>query len=101
MHQIIEKRVFNIYRRGTVITTRNDNSFLECRSNEGLIAFWGSAGNMENIQQILVAPMPCQVECEIAAPSLHFNHDHWVPEHGKIAFLPGSPQVPPKGTSSP
>lgn len=101
MHKIIGKGVFNIYRRGTVKTTRNDNSFLECRSDKGLIAFWGSAGNNANIQQILVAPLPCQVECDIAAPSLHFNHDHWVPEHGKIIFLPGSTQVPPEGTPSP
>ena len=56
------------------------------------VAIWGSVGNTRNIDKVLGASLPCEIECETKPPNewarLEHGHDYWVPEGGRLRVRP-------------
>jgi len=82
--------VFNLvgFEEGGVMQSQgSDNLRLVCLiEGGGKLAVWGRTGERKNIDRVLGAGMPCQVECETIAPSawaIQKGHSCWVPE-GRI-----------------
>ena len=71
-----------------ISTTLKGNSFLECRTDGGLMAaFWGSSRSMRNIQAVGQHKPPFTVRCACIDPSMSFpNHDVWIPENSTLEF---------------
>jgi hypothetical protein len=57
----------------------------------GKLAIWGEEGSRENIDKVLTAGMPCEVECECRAPNRwgtqQYGHSYWVPQDRKLRVL--------------
>ena len=75
------------YEEGGPIET--DNAVrLVCRTETNeIIAIWGSAGNMKNIDSVIAAGLPCEIQCETREPrawARDLGHNYWVPEHAPI-----------------
>jgi hypothetical protein len=66
---------------------------LVCRiEGDGKLAVWGSTGSRENINNVLAAGMPCEVECD-CKPALEpqatlYGHTYWVPQGNKLRVVP-------------
>jgi len=57
----------------------------------GKLAVWGSIGSCENIDNVLAAGMPCEVECDCILPkqwAMRYGHTNWVPQGNKLRVLP-------------
>jgi hypothetical protein len=75
----------------------NENLRLTCLiDGDGILAVWGSPGNHKNIDTVLAARMPCEVECEcIPAKDSWTNqhgHKYWVPERGSLRVIEERPR---------
>jgi hypothetical protein len=66
--------------------TSNGNSFLECQTSSGTVAFWGSSQNMKNIREIQQAQTPFKIVCDSIRANWS-NHDLWIPESGVISSI--------------
>ena len=57
----------------------------------GKLAIWGTEGLRENIDKVLAAGMPCEVECECRVPdewgTKQYGHSYWVPQNRKLSVL--------------
>ena len=54
------------------------------------IAIWGSEHSRNNIDAVLKAGLPCNIECEYRPPGpfgKKFGHTHWVPEDCHLRIL--------------
>ena len=64
---------------------------LVCRTETNeIVAIWGSAGNRGNIDTMIAAGLPCEIECEtraLADWARGRGHDYWVPEHAKFRAI--------------
>lgn len=81
------QRTFRVLRIGDEQTTKNGNLYLECVTDEGLVAFWGSANNRKNILSIKVETAPFTVRCDPWRESNFSQHGFWIPEHSRIDIL--------------
>ena len=56
------------------------------------VAIWGSVGNTRNIDKVLGASLPCEIECETKPPNewarLEHGHDYGVPEDARLRVRP-------------
>jgi hypothetical protein len=66
--------------------TSNGNSYLECQTNSGTVAFWGSSQNMKNIREIQQAQTPFEIVCDSIKANWS-NHVLWIPESGVISSI--------------
>ena len=83
-----QQRDLTITQVGGISKTANENLFLECATNAGCVAFWGSQANTENITELQKRQPPLDIRCGCIAPSSAFqHHDLWVPESEGIQFL--------------
>ena len=49
---LMQSVTFKIIRQGQLQSTEKGNYYLECDTDKGKIAIWGSRGNLQNIQTI-------------------------------------------------
>ena len=77
------------YLTSSVQSTTNGNLFLECNSNVGRVAFWGTPADSENIDAVRRRTPPFRVRCGCIAPtSATFpGHAVWVPQNQRIDFI--------------
>jgi hypothetical protein len=70
-------------------TPNDDNSFLECRTDLGRAAFWGSRLSMRNIEAIGRHKLPFTVRCGCVDPNGAWfpSHDVWIPETSELEFI--------------
>jgi len=76
-------RCFVVTEVRTPQTTENENTYLECDTDEGVVAFWGSPSNMTNIRKIRALDLPARV----AAGCIDSNwdqHQFWCPENAGL-----------------
>jgi len=60
--------------------------FVECVERGGLVAFWGSSGNMHNIERIRGIAPPFTTVCGCITPTWP-RHILWIPERAPILSL--------------
>jgi hypothetical protein len=57
----------------------------------GKLVVWGSEGSHGNIDRVMRAGIPCDVECEVIPPepwgAIRYGHTHWVPQSRKLRVL--------------
>ena len=83
-----EEKTFKITCVGPTERTHRDNMFIECASDRGVVAFWGSLHSWENLVAIQARQTPFEVRCGCRAPMDNFpRHQYWVPETASIHFL--------------
>lgn len=72
-----------------VSSTPNENVFVECATDAGRAAFWGSPANTRNISQLQQRKTPFRVRCGCITPSQSTfpGHDLWIPQTEVIEFL--------------
>lgn len=68
---------------GEVQTTPKGNSFVECVTDVGVVAFWGDANNMTNIEVVKHAQPPFKATCG-CIPSNWKQHALWVPQSATV-----------------
>jgi hypothetical protein len=73
----------------------NTNLRLVCLiKGGGKLAVWGCVGSQQNIDIVLRAGTPCDVECDcLPAPEewrTKFDHRYWVPQGNKLRVLKGT-----------
>ena len=72
---------------------RNADHRLVCNiDGGGKIAIWGSKHSRSNIESVLKASLPCDIECEYRLPepwAKRYGHTHWVPENCHLHILEG------------
>jgi hypothetical protein len=74
-------REFEVRRVGALMPAPNNSSCLECETSLGMIAFWGDARSMVNIEAIRAASPPFRVRCGCITPRRTVsNHVLWVPQ---------------------
>lgn len=64
--------------------------YVEADVDGGTIAFWGSATNMSNIQEVQRTPTPFRIICDCINSNWN-QHDRWVPERGGIYVIEATP----------
>ena len=74
-------------RIGVLRTTSNGNSYLECQTQVGQIAVWGSAINRRNISLLQQQQVPFEAVMS-CIPGRWAQHSYWVPEGTVIDLLP-------------
>ena len=85
---------------GAVQHSPKGHPFVECKAKGGTVAFWGSPGNIKNIQEIQQTKAPFTIICD-SIKSNWPNHDLWIPERGEIYFVgPIEAQSPSPSRSS-
>lgn len=72
-----------------VHTTARGNTYLECGTDVGMVAFWGDEGDRRNIQLLQEARLPATVTCGCIASNWS-QHRLWVPQHSCITVLEGT-----------
>lgn len=72
---------------GLMRTTSNGNSYLECQTQAGQIAIWGSGMNRRNIDLVQQQQVPFEAEMSCIA-GRWAQHAYWVPEGTIIELLP-------------
>ena len=88
-----DERIFRITSVGEMKGT--SNFFIECSSDVGVVAFWGSVSSWENLKAIQARPTPFTIRCGIRSPSPKFpSHKYWVPETATIQFLDAESSEP-------
>jgi hypothetical protein len=60
--------------------------YVECRVDGGTVAFWGSPGNMTNIETVKSAAVPFKTICDCIDANWP-QHALWVPERAAIYVL--------------
>jgi hypothetical protein len=82
------------YEEGGPVKSRDSaNVRLVCLTdaNERLV-IWGEEGSdRRNIDRVLVAGLPCQIECDYIEPSEtlkdKFGHKYWIPQGAKLEVV--------------
>jgi hypothetical protein len=78
--QLIELEVTRVSQRHQ---TAKGNFWIECATNQGVVAVWGKAGNMANITAIEARTPPFKATCG-CIPSNWPEHAFWVPEYATM-----------------
>ncbi len=83
-------RDFTVFRVGPLQHAFKGN-YLECATDIGTVAIWGSAQNTNNINAVHLAETPFRVKALCINPNANYpQHDLWVPENSPIKFISGS-----------
>lgn len=84
-----EQREFQVTFKKPVVTTQNGNSFLECNTSLGIVAFWGDDWSMANIRAIESKAVPFRVRCGCITSNSPFDQQHqlWVPQTEHLEFI--------------
>lgn len=85
MTAAVQPRQLIIHWVGKLRVTPRGNRYLECESQEGRVAVWGSGKNMRNINLLRGQALPCDVVM-LGVPSGWEGHDFWVPEDTTLYF---------------
>ena len=76
------------------VRSSNDNLRLVCLiEGGGKLAIWGQTGSRANIDAVLNAGTPCDLECECILPerwAARYGHSHWVPQGNTLRVLTGA-----------
>jgi hypothetical protein len=72
-----------------------DNLRLVCvLEGGGKLAIWGKDGASENIDKVVRAGLPCNIECEFRPPgdvqAQKFGHTHWVRQDYDLTIVTSS-----------
>lgn len=75
----------------------NGYPLVECRTDLGVVAFWGSVGRRVNLDKLLslVAPVHVRAGCRPPGPGFP-SHSLWVPETAEFAAMDAAVKEPPK-----
>jgi len=78
---------------GQVRSQESPNLRLVCitDSNEKLVIWGEEDKNRTNIDKVLQAGLPCQIDCEYREPTddfrKKFGHTYWVPQDAKLELM--------------
>src|SRR5262245_16334507 len=80
------QRTFVIHRILSESTSRRGDPYVECQTDDGVIAFWGGRRNISNISRVKELLPPFSITCGYIAPSRSFaeRHSFWVPQSPEI-----------------
>ena len=81
---LMQSVTFKIIRQGQLQSTEKGNYYLECDTDKGKIAIWGSRGNLQNIQTIQNHNIPCQLDSDRYVKPSWKEHNYWIPESAEI-----------------
>jgi hypothetical protein len=70
---------------GEVKITPKGNSFLECKTSVGTVAFWGDSRGMSNINKIGSRSTPFALVCG-CIDSNWPEHAFWVPQSAQVVI---------------
>ena len=84
-----EPKQFVIRQVGSLPETANGNRYLQCDTDLGQVALWGSAENSRNIERVQALALPTRVRAG-AISSKWSQHALWVPESADLVLLPPS-----------
>ncbi len=87
-----ESRQLRIIHVGSISKTSRGNCYLECDTDDGVVAFWGKTGNTLNIGLIREQPSPFGVECGCISSNWS-KHVLWVPESSQVSILAQPPGI--------
>jgi hypothetical protein len=89
--KIPTERTLLIYSVGAERKSRRGDPYVECRTNVGVVAFWGGGRNRANIGRLQNTPTPVRLTTECIDPSEGYAQRHavWVPQTSALRFLPG------------
>jgi len=65
-------------------STSNGNDYVECETDKGAIAVWGSKNNMTNIRKVENANIPFQIVSDRYVNPSWEQHSFWIPESEDI-----------------
>ncbi len=66
-------------------TTSKGNCYVECKTNVGVVAFWGDTNHMSNIETIQRAKPPLKAICGCIQSNWN-QHALWVPQNATIVL---------------
>ena len=72
-----------IRRVGELKTTAKGNAYVECATDLGVVAFWGDAHDMKNIQTLQNRQPPFKATCG-CIPANWKQHAFWVPQSASV-----------------
>jgi hypothetical protein len=81
-----EMRSFTIRSIGDRQVSPTHQHYLECRTDEGVVAFWGSDEDVANILVVMRLKVPCKLTCESILANWS-KHTFWVPETARFKSL--------------
>lgn len=81
MQQPIERHL-RVVELGPTGVTRNGNTYLECRTDAGVVAFWGKAPDLKNIDLVRRTRLPAAFRCG-CIPGRWDQHALWVPQNAE------------------
>lgn len=70
----------------TVKETTKGNCYVECDTNQGVVAVWGKSANMANINTVQSKTPPFKALCG-CIPSNWNQHSLWVPETATLRLI--------------
>ncbi len=77
---VLQSVTFNVTKRSRRLMTPRGNIYIECDTDKGRIAVWGSSFNQANIVKIENAALPCKlISDKYVNPSWN-QHTYWIPE---------------------
>lgn len=87
---VMQPKSFNVSKVSSIKDTPNGNLYVECETDKGTIAVWGSERNIRNIQSVQEAKIPFKLSTDrYVNPPLQFpQHQYWIPEAAKIEIVP-------------
>ncbi len=84
-YQSPKTRILTVTSVSEMNRTRNGNAFVECDTNEGVIAVWGKT-DMRNITAVLNTGVPFDMECGLISSNWP-QHRFWIPESARIEIV--------------
>lgn len=78
-----QMRALEIRSIGNVQTTSGGNSYLECQTDAGCVAFWGDAAHMNNIHTVEALHLPANIRCGCIRSNWS-QHQFWVPQSARV-----------------
>lgn len=90
---------FVAYDEGEAKVGPDGDHRLVCVAESGAkVAIFGSDGNLDNINTVLNAGLPCVVRCRTRTPAAYassrFGHTHWVSEDSALDARPSASTAP-------
>ncbi|HII59271.1 TPA: hypothetical protein HA335_01620 [Methanocaldococcus jannaschii] len=61
-------------------------AYIECETDKGKIAIWGSSNNMTNIQKVQNANTPFTLTSDRYVNPSWIQHKYWIPESANIVI---------------
>ena len=80
----IQSITFQVFEKGEQKSTAKGNIYIECSTDKGRIAVWGSAENLRNLNKVRNAITPFQLTSDRYVEPSWSQHDYWIPESAAI-----------------